>query len=194
MPTTFAPPAELVKFIEKQERARHARSHIGKKPKGDKTLANGQIKLRVSGRYADLLRGKLKIEDLDDEEIANGKLRDKNGNFTGRPPIVLPREFHDAMQRELLKRGQREWHKQYLPAVKRIETIAKYAESDTARLSATRYSVEQVQGKLPDTVNMNAVIKPYEEVMEEESGMDLDLSFEDNADDSIVDAEIVEEA
>lgn len=192
MPTAFAPPAELLSFTQKQERAAHARSHIGKKKKGDKTLANGQIKLRVSGRYADLLRGDLTIEDLDDEEIAMGKLKDKNGNFSGRPPIVLPREFHDAMQRELLKRGQREWHKQYLPAVRRIEEIGKYAESDSARLGATRYSVEQVQGKLPDTVNMNAVIKPYEEVMEEESGMDLGLSFEDGQPE-IIDAEIVEE-
>ncbi len=73
-----------------------------------------------SQRYLDLLDGTLKVEDLDDDEIFRGQLRDRRGGFTGKPPELIPREMYLAMTRELRVRLNR---KMEAAAEEAVETV-----------------------------------------------------------------------
>ena len=61
---------------------------------------------KVPSRYDDFLDGKLSVEDLDHEEQIRGQIRNRNGEFGGRPPTVIPRSFHQAVVREFVHRGE----------------------------------------------------------------------------------------
>lgn len=124
-------------------------------------LADGRMDVRVSGRYAQLLLPEddpdhLSIEDLDTEELAQGRLKDKNGRFTGRPPKFLPRQIIDAMKSEHYKRVNAVLEESLSDVVKVMRGVAmdKYAEP-AVRLKAAIYIYERFMGKLPDRIEVN---------------------------------------
>ena len=114
--------------------------------------------LRVRGRYAQLLNGQLKVEDLDDEEVAQGRLKAADGTFRGRPPVVVPAELVQAMRREWLSRAEDKLRRALLE--KGIGTLVELAGSDridpAVRLRAATTLMERVMGKVPDTIQLAA--------------------------------------
>src|SRR5688572_216862 len=64
-------------------------------------------KYYMSDRYARLLSGELKIEDLDDEEIIKGRLRAEDGSFRGAPPKLIPYSLHQALKKSMTDRMER---------------------------------------------------------------------------------------
>jgi hypothetical protein len=123
--------------------------------------ADGSIDLRVAGRYAQLLLppehpDHLPVEDLDTEELAKGRLRDKNGHFTGRPPKLLPRQIHDAMQAEHYKRVNAVLEESLSDIVKVMRGVAMDRAADPAvRLKAAIYIYERFMGKVPDKIEVD---------------------------------------
>lgn len=119
--------------------------------------ASGNMKVTVTGRTAMLLAGDLKVEDLDDEELARGYCKDKNGKFTGRPPLVVPRELHARMRQELLKRGEQVFAESFVDAITALAEIAKNKKvKESDRIRAAQYVVERIAGKVPDKVELSA--------------------------------------
>lgn len=112
----------------------------------------------VSGRYAMLIRGEIKIEDLDDEEVAQGRLKDKNGKFSGRPPKMLPQELVTAMKREWLTRAENRLRDALLEhGIGTLVSLAKDDRIDPAvRLRAADKLIERTMGKVPDRVHIAA--------------------------------------
>lgn len=95
------------------------------------------------------------VQQLTPEELVRGKLRDKNGNFTGRPPSWVPAEFHRACIRELMRRGKEMWQLNYLEAITAMTEIAKGAVPGVKpgdRLKAAQFVVERLEGKTPEIV------------------------------------------
>lgn len=117
--------------------------------------ADGSIDLRVQGRYAKLITGEISVEDLDTEELAKGRLKDRNGKFTGRPPKMLPRQLLDAMRSEHYKRVNAVLEESLSAVVKVMRGIALDRRADPAvRLKAAIYVYERFMGKVPDRVEV----------------------------------------
>lgn len=96
------------------------------------------------------------VEALSDEELVRGQLRDKNGEFKGRPPTWVPREFHRACVRELLRRGKTLWQENYLEAIRVLTKIAQDASASPAeRMRAAQYVIERIEGKIPERIEVN---------------------------------------
>lgn len=113
---------------------------------------------RVTGRYAMLAQGILKVEDLDDEELARGQLKDKNGVFTGRPPKLLPQELVQAMRREWLGRAESKLRAALMESgIGTLVDLAKNKNIDeSVRLRAAQTIIERTMGKVPDKIEIRA--------------------------------------
>lgn len=119
-----------------------------------------------SDRVADLLSGILDVEDLDDEELARGYPRNRNGTFSGRPPKVIPMVVHQRIQREFYKRIE-EKMRTALPDA--VEMLAKVAVNplteDRDKLKAIDMLLNRLMGKPPERVEISSGEKPFEMTM-----------------------------
>lgn len=87
------------------------------------TTGRATAKVTVEGRYAEFLAGELSVDDLTDEEILRGRLMDKNGGWTGRPPKVVPDTFLQAIRDERPKRIQAMLDKEIPHAFKALHDV-----------------------------------------------------------------------
>lgn len=121
-------------------------------------MADDDMYLRMQGRYALFLNGKITVEDLDDEELSRGQLRALDGTFRGRPPRVVPSEMVQAMRREWLKRAEAKLRDALLE--KGIGTLTELAGNENidaaVRLRAAEKIIERTMGKVPDRVQLAA--------------------------------------
>lgn len=117
--------------------------------------ASGEMDVRISGKWALLLRGDIKVEDLDDEEVARGRMRDRNGNFSGRPPKLIPRELLDRINSEHHRRVNEILEQSLGHMTKTMRDIAIDPDVDAAtRLKAAIYVYERFFGKTPDKIEV----------------------------------------
>ena len=118
---------------------------------------------------AALLAGRITVDDLTEEELLTGILNDKNGERSGRPSNLVPRELHTAVVRRLIEIGEGKMQSAYLEAAEQIiavalgdpekverkefdngRLVASEARSyDPAVLRAAQYVFERVGGKTP---------------------------------------------
>jgi hypothetical protein len=97
------------------------------------------------------------VETLSPEELVTGKLKDKNGRFAGQPPQWVPREFHRACIRELMRRGKRLWQENYLQAIEAMTAIATGQVPGVKpgdRLKAAQFVIERIEGKVPERLEI----------------------------------------
>lgn len=109
------------------------------------------------------------VETLDPEELVYGKLKDKNGKFTGRPPTWVPREFHRACIRELMRRGKRMWQESYLDAIDVMVQVAQgkvKGVTGADRLRAAQFVIERIEGKVPERLEVHEE-SPWQGIIEE---------------------------
>jgi hypothetical protein len=133
-----------------------------------RNVLKGKVRLSPSmGRLWAMARGADRkktlqefVEALSVEELVRGRLKDRNGTFTGAPPAWVPAEFHRACVRELMKRGKYLWQDNYLEAVQAMTEIATGRGKAGAvatpgeRLKAAQFVIERIEGKVPDIVNI----------------------------------------
>lgn len=92
-------------------------------------------------------------EGLTAEELARGQLKASDGTFTGRPPTVVPREFHLACFRELKRRFDEEFQGGVLAIAKEYVQLAqdeRIPVKDRAKMM--QYAMERVFGGIPKEV------------------------------------------
>jgi hypothetical protein len=95
------------------------------------------------------------VAGLTPEELVRGKLKDKNGGFTGRAPSWVPHEFHRACMRELMKRGKELWQVNYLAAIEAMTQVASGKVKGATvrdRITAATFVIERLEGKTPEIV------------------------------------------
>jgi len=120
-------------------------------------MAEHDRNYRVTGRYARFLAGDITVEDLDDEELARGRLRSSDGTFRGRPPTMLPTELVQAMKREWLGRAQEKLQTALLGSgIGTLVELAKESPDDSVRLRAAQAIIERTMGKVPDKIEVAA--------------------------------------
>jgi len=140
--------------------------------------------IRVSDRLAKLESGELTVDDLDDEEILRGQLRDKNGAFTGRPPKWIPQEFAIALARRQQAVIQQQLLEMVPSARKALLDVMQKKNAvpgDGAKVQAAKLVLEYVHGKVPDKVEIKAEVQTWERHAEE---IIIDVVEEDDADEA----------
>lgn len=92
-------------------------------------------------------------EGLTAEELARGQLRDSKGGFTGRPPTIVPREFHLACFRELKRRFDEQFQQHVLDIAEQYVTLAQDPNLPVKdRAKMMQYAMERVFGGIPKEV------------------------------------------
>lgn len=115
------------------------------------------VKIAISGRMEKLLAGVITVEDLDDMELARGQCRDTAGGFTGRPPRIIPREMHQEMLRRLFERSDELLQGALLITVRMfLEVVSDPNQTAADRMKAGVFIFENVRGKAPQTVRLEA--------------------------------------
>jgi len=134
-------------------------------------LSKEERELRaLTPRMRDLAEGRLSVEDLDFEELQRGQLRDKNGNFTGRKPAILPRAWHERVAQELIRRGESEFRKNFNGALQAMVTLATNEKTPAReRLAASQYVIERIMGKIPDKVETKSEITVFDQLVQDGS-------------------------
>lgn len=121
-------------------------------------MADDRVTFEATGRYALFLNGIIKIEDLDDEEVARGQLKASDGTFRGRPPKTVPMELVQAMRREWLSRAEAKLREALME--KGIGVLTELAGNElvdpSVRLRAAQTIIERMMGKVPDKVVLAA--------------------------------------
>lgn len=131
---------------------------------------------QASPRMQQLIDGEITVEDLDDEELRRGQLRDKNGEFKGRPPLLVPREFYEAITREMLERGNATMRSHMEASIGVIaELMVNKRTPARERLAAAQYMLERTAGKIPEKQIVQASISKWEKVLDE---VTFDADFE----------------
>jgi len=151
----------------------------------------------VTDRYQALLDGTIKIEDLETDELIQGKLFNKNGDFRGRPPLMIPRTMHNAIVRELVHRTESGLFADYDHMYEVLVGVATNERVNAqARVQAAIYVIERISGKIPDKTEMSLEVRKFEQMVEEGKLM-IDLgelpALTSQAHEVVVDAEVVEE-
>lgn len=153
--------------------------------------------LRVLSRQECFDRGFLTVRDLDDEELVNGRCRDKTGKIpkvTGKTDLI-PREQYDAMVAEHELRYKQRLRER-LDSM--ITVMVDIAEDDTVeprdRLEAAKYIFERTAGKTPETVTVNVKHAPWEDLLSQVAGIaPMSRAEHRELGVGIVDAEVVDE-
>jgi len=126
-------------------------------------------RITVNNRYQQFMDGTITIDDLDEEEIMRGQLRNAKGDFSGRPPMYVPRKFATALatkQKELI---QAEMASLVLPALRTLIEVMNKPHpqpGDNAKVQAAKLVLERNLGKVPETVELKAEIKSWEQKFE----------------------------
>jgi hypothetical protein len=127
----------------------------------DRQRRRGKVRTaRAWGRMNDMLeKTNMTMEEfvagLTPEELVRGRLKDKHGGFSGRPPAWVPHEFHRACMRELMKRGKDLWQVNYLAAIEAMTQVASgkvKGATVSDRLKAATFVIERLEGKTPDVL------------------------------------------
>ena len=142
-----------------------------------------QVKLT---RLEKVRRGMIAVEDLDDEEILNGVVRDESGHLPSRRSKQLPREMMDEFKRRMLSRGVEKLGDLLFDAVDALGSIVRDPEaSDTDRMNASKFIIERVLGK-----EVKIVIKPDDPI--DRIFKEL-MTSGDGLEDSVLTGEVVDD-
>lgn len=116
-----------------------------------------------SDRLAMLLTGEMSVEDLDDDELARGYPKNRNGTFAGRPPKVIPLVIHQRMQREFYKRMEEKMKTALPDALQMLSDIATApGREDRDRLKAIDMILNRIMGKPLEKLEVSSGDKPFE--------------------------------
>lgn len=120
----------------------------------------------LSPRWQDFQAGRLKVEDLDWEELTRGQLRNKNGGFTGPKAKVLPRAFHDELAKRAAEHGQEVLTRNIDIAV---NSLVQLAENGPARerLGASTYITDRVLGLMTQKTENKTEVTVFSEAIEQ---------------------------
>lgn len=125
---------------------------------------------RLPDRYEQFMTGELTVEDLDDDELARGQIKNKNGVF-GKPPLVIPRSFLVRLASEMQQRVEAVLRED-LPTmygVMREQALNPKTRPDV-RFEAAKYIIERLTGKIPDKSIVQQQITVWDSMIQGQGG------------------------
>lgn len=114
------------------------------------------------------LVGKLRVADMDDEELKKGMFKNDAGKFSGRPPANIPKKFFDEMRAETIRRWNEHLVEELEPMKAVLKSIALNPKASAdARHKSAIYLIERVAGKVPEKSEIKLEVAKWEEDIEE---------------------------
>lgn len=148
-----------------------------------KTRRQVAVVRTANPRMQDWMDGKIKPEELTDEEVNKMRLMDSDGHFRGRASVVLPRDLAMAFRSEQQKRLMA-WFAEQVPtaqrAYKELLESRHLAPGDAARLRAAEGVFERVIGKVSAQSDVHLVVdkgETFDDVLE---GVLVDVEEDDD--------------
>lgn len=163
------------------------RINLQRRKRGPKKKAKSKREIELSlltPRMRDLAEGRLKVEDLDYEELLRGRLRDKNGGWSGGAPSVLPRAWHDAVRQEIVRNAENGFRENFAMTMDVLMQMIKNPRTPAReKLQALQYVQERVIGKIVEKKEISAEVSVFDRAVQNgEFLVDLeDLGEVDNA-------------
>lgn len=134
--------------------------------------------MAISPRYRKFLSGEMTVEDLDWEELLRGQLKDENGTFSGAKPRLLPREWHDAIAREIVQRADSKFRENYDAAMEALTQMVTSPRTPAReKLAAAQYIIERTIGKIEDRQKVTVEVSKFDQLVE---GGQLIVDIEDD--------------
>lgn len=132
------------------------------------------------------------LSDWDDEELREGRRKDKHGGWIGRAPTIVPKALHDELVRRTLLNANELMRDNLEDAVRELVHIATSEACEAKdRLRAISMILDRVMGKAADKVEISGTV-PW--LMALQGGI---VSLQDNVaeedDEDIEDADWVDE-
>lgn len=167
--------------------------------------ARARRQMRKTGRAApdtvEKLYGK-PLEDWDPEELARGRVKDKNGKFSGRAPEWMTREMHEAaMERfKVLVKEEARVH-----TFDALEVVGNLLKDDTVddkgrpnvppgvKVDLFKFLYEHLLGKAKQPIQADINVKLQGILANVMVDADGKASSTHRAIDNIIDAEVVDE-
>lgn len=147
----------------------------------------GRGRVRVSGSTVDLIRNPEQIKDWDDEELERGRRRDKNGNFTGNTPNIIPMECFKELNRRRIRRAHEMMSEAVIPAMRELRAIIESPSSDDKdKLAAIKIMLDRGLGTAPSRVDVSVETPPWLAALQ--GGI---VSVDETEDEDIEEAEII---
>lgn len=115
----------------------------------------------IPDRYQSFIDGEITVDDLDEEEILRGQLRNKNGDFRGGTPNFIPRQM---MIQVMARRDQILTSKLQPLAAKAAKALDQMVTNGTTvhdgpRVQAAKLALEYSVGKPVEKVQIQASVK-----------------------------------
>ncbi len=112
-------------------------------------------KVRIGQTNAAILAGEMDLATWSDEELLRGMRKDKNGRWSGRPPVVVPKAIHNELVHRKMMQAHELLRDNLCEAINVLVTIAKDKRTDAAvRVKAANTIIERVLGKVPERVHL----------------------------------------
>jgi hypothetical protein len=163
---------------------------------------DGRQLLTVGKGTAAVLAGHDDVTTWDDEELAHGRRRDTNGNFTGRPPRLIPHMCWVELKRRQIFDAESTFGKAVAGAAEYLADVAEgRVEPQAGRMQACSILFDRFLGKPKESVNVQmSVVETVEELpwvqalkkAARVAGGTVIPARSTPVDDDIVDAELVE--
>lgn len=138
----------------------------------------------MTPRMRDLAEGRLRVEDLDWEELTRGQLRDSRGGFSGSKPAVLPRVWHDQIAHQIVLGAEAKFRENFdLTMEVLLKMISNPRTPARERLAALQYVQERVIGKITERREIKQEIVLFDQLVQSgELLVDLGEQSDDGAD------------
>ncbi len=154
-------------------RANLAKGRAAKREQIARARAAGQP--TAGERWAMLLDGTLTVEDLDDDEVARGRIRGADGGFGGRRQ-PMPSHLVAQFQREHLKRVNQKFRNGVEAAAQLLVDIVEDPDVKMeVRVKAADMLINRVFGKAPETIRIEGADKFMEAVHDSTVGLNRDI-------------------
>jgi hypothetical protein len=139
---------------------------LGKSPTSTSGGKRTRITIELEGKMAQLYKGEITVQDMDNEELARMQFKAADGTFRGRRPNNLPQALVNMMRKELIDRVS-EVRRAALAEAN--ETLIKVIRNDSAkdadRIKAALALIEREEGKVPEKVELSTGDKGFEVTM-----------------------------
>ena len=158
--------------------------------------------LTIGKGSAAVLRGEDDISTWDDEELAYGRRRDVNGNFTGHPPRLIPAACYTELKRRQVFDAESTLGRRVAKAAQYLADVAEgIEEPNLGRMRACESLLDRVVGKPKEHVDVQMSVAaqvetlPWVQALKQAvrtpDGRSIIEAGAAESDDEIIDAEVV---
>lgn len=138
-----------------QAKKRATRIGAIKRARAEGRPAPERARIYLGKTNTNIILGDEDVSGWTEDELIVGRRLSKNGNYTGRPPVVVPKKVHDELVKRTLSNAQEHMRQNLEGVVQVLTAIASNEDVPPKdRLKAIDMIMNRVMGKVPDTVNL----------------------------------------